>query len=132
MLRLTLSLFIAWIAGLLAYEITLRVVWHQSSGSDLSAVAVWSGITAIFAALVLYTPLLSATRKLRGGYSPRYLFTLLPVILCFIPTAALMMAWGGGLRDTFSTEGRVFLVLFATFGAVFGFGYTFQRAPSSR
>ena len=130
MARLASMTCVAWLAGLIAYEGFLRLIWNQSIGSEWIAVGLWSGIAAT-AAAAFYNPILGGVHKILDGYRPRFWFPLVSVILAPVPAAIIILAWDGNLRAIFSEEGGLFLAMFTVFGLVFGLGYTYRRSAIS-
>jgi hypothetical protein len=110
----------AWLAGLAAYELLLRIVWKQTTGGDWAAVAFWSAIAWALAAPLVYVPALVLLRKLLGGFRPMVLFPLLAAFLGVAPTALIAVRWGGNLRALATPEAALFLGMFTVVGLVFG------------
>ena len=75
--RLLVFLVLAWVAGVLAYVISLYAIWGQTVGGDVTAILVWSALGLFVALPIIYLPLLLGLRYLRGGYQPVAAFSLL-------------------------------------------------------
>jgi hypothetical protein len=130
--RLLLASPLAWLAGLGAYIVVLQIFWGQSLGGDATFVLVWSAI-GLFAAIILaYWPALSLLRWFLGGYRPMLAFIATAVLLGTIPTAMIVLLWGGRLHDLFSPEATLFYVMFAVVGAILGFAFSLHRGPNHR
>jgi hypothetical protein len=127
-LRMVLVGCSAWIAGLVAYESTLRVIWRQSMGADWRSVVFWSALALIVVAPLVYTPAMFGLRKILKGYRPLAWFPSIGALLASVPTAIVIFTWGGGLHDLISPEAIAFDAMFAVFGLVFGLGFALNRA----
>lgn len=118
----------AWLTGLGAYELLLRLLWGQSTGGDWAAVAFWSALAWALAVPLLYVPALMLLEKLLGGYRPVVLFPLAAALLGVAPTALIALRWSGSLAGLATPEAGLFFGMFTTVGLVFGFGYAFGRS----
>jgi hypothetical protein len=127
-MRYVLTTVAAWLLGLAAYEAWLRLAWRQSMGGDSRAVAFWSGVALALTAPTIYLPALRVVRGCLRGYRPTLWFPLVGAALGVLPTALIVLIWGGGLRSLVSPEAVVFYVMFVVVGGVIGFGYAFRRA----
>lgn len=130
--RIVLAAFVGWAAGFVAYEVTLRLVWHQSMGGDWAAVAYWSGVALSISTLLVYTPAMMLVRSLLGGYRPVIWFPLVAAALGVIPTILIFLAQGGNVGSWTTPEARLFYVFFGLFGVIFGLGYAIGRNEVQR
>ena len=127
MARMILVSLCAWIGGLVAYESWLHLAWGQTMGGDWKAVVFWSGVAFGIAASVVYAPAMFLLRKILGGYKPVVWFPIVASMLSVVPTAIIMIVHGGSFADLLSPEARVFYVMFASVGVIFGLGYAMNR-----
>jgi len=116
---------LSWLVGLLAYQLVLHAVFHQTaSRGDWHAVVGMSAIVFFPLLLVAYWPVflwlndgIAASRRL-------LVFPLVGALMGIVPLAAL----GGIVLATgpmFSPESTLLLALFASAGVVWGIGYAF-------
>ena len=127
MMRYGVTTATAWLLGLAAYEAWLRTVWRQSMGADWIAVAFWSALAFGVTAPTIYFPAMRIVRDRLRGYRPVLWFPLVGAALGVIPTAIIVLIWGGGLRGLFSPEASIFYVMFLIVGTAFGLGYATKR-----
>ena len=118
--RLLVFLVLAWVAGVLAYVISLYAIWGQTVGGDVTAILVWSALGLFVALPIIYLPLLLGLRYLRGGYQPVAAFSLLGALAGVVPTALIVYVWSGNLRGLFSPEAGLLYILFGFSGVVIG------------
>jgi hypothetical protein len=131
MMRNVVTTAMAWLLGLVAYEAWLRIVWHQSMGGDWKAVVIWSALAFAVIAPILYFPAMRIVRARLGGYRPIAWFPLVAAALGVVPTAIIVLIWGGGLRGLLSPEASIFYVMFLIVGGVFGLGYAIRRPDAA-
>lgn len=129
MLRIASISAVGWIVALAASEALLRGFGQESMGEDWLAVAYWSGLALVILVPLVYLPAMLLVRWRLRGYRPISWFPAVAAVLGIAPTALISFAWGGGLRGIVSSEGVLFLTVFAVFGVTFGFGYAVRRPP---
>ncbi len=116
----------SWLAGLAAYLGALGLFYGQSiSRGDLLAVCFWSLLAFALAFFGLYLPVLLGVRRLLRGVRPLWPFPFVAGLLGVVPTAAICLFWGGGVRSLVSAEASLFYSMFATVGIVVGFAFVF-------
>jgi len=115
---------LSWLVGLAAYHVVpMSLTGEVAAASETGIVAKLTLLLYIPTALFLYTPACLILEGKLMGTSRRHWFGLTCAVIGFIPTAAIMMLFGGG-RELFSPTVRLFLTLFGVSGAVFGYAYT--------
>lgn len=116
----------SWVVGLAAYLGSLALFSRQFiSWGDFSAVVIWSLLAFAVAFFVLYLPALFGMRRWLRGVRPLWPFPLVAVLLGVVPTALILLYWGGGIRALLSSEACLFYCMFAAAGVVVGFGFAF-------
>lgn len=130
MWRILIAVPISWIAGLATYVMALRWFWDQTMGGDAIAVMLWSFIALLIAVPMAYWPTLTFLSRVLHGYRPRALFVLTAVALGIIPTAMIVLLWGGGLSGLLSPEAQLFYCMFAAVGLVLGLAFSLRRNPT--
>lgn len=117
---------VSWVVGLAAYLGSLALFYRQSiSSGDLTAVLFWSLLAFAVVFFVLYLPALFVMRRWLRGVRPLWPFPLLAVLLGVVPTAVIVLFFGGGVRSLASPEASLFCAMFGAVGIVVGFGYAF-------
>lgn len=127
MLRYLIVLPLAYITGVGVYVSALWIIWGQSVGADMPAVLFWSLLAFLVAFLFVYLPILTAIRIMLGGYRPVLVFAVAASLIGVVPTAIILFSWGGGIRDLFSAEASLFLIMFVCVGIVIGIGFAWPR-----
>ena len=127
MARYLILIPLAWLSGVGAYLSALAIIWGQSIGGDLAAVLFWSFFAFLVAFPVAYLPILIVIRRFLGGYQPVLVFPMVAALIGVVPTAIIVMRFGGGIRGLFSPEASLFLIAFAVMGIVVGFGFAWDR-----
>lgn len=125
--RLLLASPIAWLAGLGVYIAALQLLWGQSIGDDAISLLGWSVIGFLLATILVYWPALSFLRWVLGGYRPKLVFSVTAALLGIVPTALIVLLWGGRLRDLLSPEATLFYLMFAVVGGILGFAFSLHR-----
>ena len=128
MRRVLLAIPVAWLAGLATYCFLLFLVWDQTMwGADATAVMFWSFIAVSIAVAVVYWPVLTLLRKILHGYQPAALFAVVAAALGIVPTAMIVLFWGGCLAGLLSPEAQLFNCMFAAVGVVLGLACSCRR-----
>lgn len=127
-MRLLLAIPIAWICGVAAYLAALALIWGQTmSGGDAAAVLFWSAIATALVVPVVYWPALMALAGLLNGYRPFWAFPVAAVGLGVVPTAFVLLMFGGRPRDLASPEAALFYCMFGVVGIVLGSTFALRR-----
>ena len=134
-MRFGLVSAVAWVLGIVAYALVLRVRHGERlGGGDARAVVVFSAIAFAITVVLVYMPLFRFLRRRIRVVRPLLVFPALAFLLTVFPTTLISWIFGGGIRGAWSPEGQLFLALFAVSGAAFGVGYgaILSTEPSSR
>ena len=127
-MRLLLAIPIAWLCGVVAYHASLAIVWGQAvSSGDVAAVVLWSAIATAVVAPLVYWPTLTALACLLNGYRPFVAFPIAAAALGIVPTAFIVLMFGGRPNDLASAEARLFFCMFAVVGVVLGSAFAIGR-----
>jgi len=124
-MRMILVYFAAWVVGVIAYVVSLALLWRQTlSGGDLRAVLFWSALASGVAVAAVYAPVMFALRKWTGGTAGLVTYAITSVLLGVVPVLLIMLVFGGSLRSLLSPEAVLFYCMFTGFGVVFGAGFS--------
>jgi len=118
----------SWAFGLAA---CLSYLWIRTGRlNDVRFLVIWSFVAYGVSVPVLLLPCLAALRSWRPS-SGWTVCVALGALLGVIPTAAIIVYWGGGVRDFSSGGARLFYVVFGAAGATFGWIYVWchKRYP---
>jgi hypothetical protein len=119
-------LLASWVVGLAAYIGALALFYRQPlSSGDLAAVLLGSLVAFTVVFFALYLPVLLGVRRLLRGVRPLWPFPVLAVLLGLVPTALILLYWGGGTSSLFSPEACLFYAMFAAIGVAVGLGFAF-------
>jgi hypothetical protein len=131
-MRLLIAIPIAWICGVAAYLAALALIWGQTiRGGDAVAVLFRSAIATALVVPVVYRPALMALAGLLKGYRPFWAFPLAAVGLGVVPTAFILLVFGGRARDFAAPEASLFYCMFGVVGIVLGSAFAFRREPAA-
>jgi hypothetical protein len=96
-------------------------------GSDWPATALWSALALGIATPTIYLPAMWFVRIRLRGYRPVMWFLVVAAALGVIPTAMIILMWGGGVTGLLTPEASTFYVMFVVVGCIFGLGYAIKR-----
>ncbi|MFT4539373.1 MAG: hypothetical protein ACI835_001820 [Planctomycetota bacterium] len=131
-MKLVTTFLLAWGAGLAAYLGGLALFYEESiSSGDLNALLPTSFAATAVALVALYLPALAGLKRLMHGVRPMWAFPLLAMLLGVVPTAMVLLYWGGGLGSLISPEASLFYSMFAAVGIVTGLGYALAYGQDS-
>ena len=131
MKRVLLAITVAWVLGLWAYSIGLAHIWGQSMDGDAGAVMAASAAALLVAVPSVYWPALNYIHRILKGYRPIVLFPIAAALLGIVPTAMIIIYWGGGRAALVSPEANLFYILFGVVGVVVGTAYAAFRNPTA-
>lgn len=127
-MRLLLATPLAWLCGVAAYFAALALFWGETmDGREAIVVLLWSGFAMAFVVPVVYWPVLTTLATLVKGYRPFWAFPLAAVLLGIVPTAFIVLMFGGRPRDMASPEASLFYCLFGAAGIVWGSAFAYRR-----
>lgn len=114
---------VSFLCGLGGYLLALWFGWEQTiSTGDLRAVFIWGGLAYLLTAAPLYLVAIRAVAR-RVSRLTWALYPICCMALFFIPSAFIMLLFGGSLRYIVSPEAQLFYGFFLTSGFAFGVGY---------
>lgn len=112
-----LTTSLSFMGGFYAYLWVLKTYWQQELGNETAFVLVNGGLAYIALAVPLYFLMVAYIDK-RAMRFRWLLYPLLCMLVFFLPTFVIMMAWGGG--NPISAEALLFHSFFLTSGFIFG------------
>lgn len=111
------SPLLSYFGGFLAYIITLKLIWNETLGGDLSFVCIYGGIAFFIIGFPIYLGIISFVDKKFHKYKGM-LYPLGCMLIFFIPTLFITLRFGS--LDLFTPESMLFHSFFLTSGLIFG------------
>jgi len=115
----------SYIVGISTYLFSLKMMYGQSIGSDLSFVIIFSSLAYVFICCPLYYIVIVLIDK----WFYKFKVILYPagcMLIFFIPTFGIFLFWGG--ISPFAPEAGLFYLFYVVTGLVFGLGYWLIKA----
>ncbi len=123
-MKLTLTAFVAWVAGLAVCLLAGWAMWHQPiSPGDLRAVVFGSLLVVSVSVAAGYGPLMFALRKYIFFQRRAWTFPVVGASIAVIPVCLVLALAGGGRGSLLSPEAVLLWVMFVVFGLTLGFGF---------
>lgn len=111
------SPLLSYISGFLAYIITLKLIWNQTLGGELSFVLIYGGISFFIIGFPIYLGIIYLIDRKVHKYKG-LLYPLGCMLIFFIPVLFITLQFGSS--DLFSPESMLFHSFFLTSGLIFG------------
>jgi len=120
-----LLLFLAWIAGVVAYMAALRGLHGEViSAGDLYPVLIWSFLAWCAVSPCALLPMFRWLQHLGGRYTHPASLAIVGLAASALPAALVLGVWGGlSLEGMFSPEAVLFYAMFGVSGVILGLGY---------